>query len=36
VFAGRIEDALTAAIPSLQLHEELLFEHETPLTPSAA
>jgi ATP-dependent Lon protease len=36
VFASRIEDALGAAIPGLHLREELSFEQETPLTPTAA
>jgi ATP-dependent Lon protease len=36
VFASQIEDALTAAIPGLHLPEEPSFNHETPLTPTAA
>jgi hypothetical protein len=33
---NRIEDAIMAAIPGLQLHEDRLFEHEKPFKPSAA
>jgi len=36
VFANQIEGALTAAIPGLHLPEEPSFNHETPLTPTAA
>jgi ATP-dependent Lon protease len=36
VFATQIEEALAAAIPGLHFREEPSFEHETPLTPSAA
>jgi ATP-dependent Lon protease len=36
VFVTQIEDALAAAIPGVHFSEELSFEHETPLTPSAA